>query len=439
MPRRRRLPRRAPAAQRLRPARRPGRGVWRCEPRRPGAGAAIDGLPVAPADRPVDGRRSSPSPTARSGWPRAGPRRARRGRSCCAGPGRRRRDGGPRPRRPAGADLPAHRHRRGDGRRAAPGGVQPQHQGAGRLLGGAVHRRGGDARAGRAHPRAPRVDARERAGGDRRLRRPGPAGRPGRGQRPLRRGDAPQRRHPRRSLLRRRPARGVGGEPGPPRGRRRRRTRLDPGRRRRDPPGGPAHPAHPARRRRAPAAGGQLPHAGGAPRRPRRPDRRQRRGRAPGRVVAGGAPLDEVVDYGERRMRAALRDRPTARGGSRTCSLDRRRRPAAPRPHRRGHRGRRRGDRRLHRTDPQARGTSTRSRRHARRFLRPALGDRPDPAGQRRGDAAGAGRGATGHDRRRRPPAAVGAGNVEEPAGGRRGARRWRSLRRPGAGRRPGR
>src|SRR5690606_41124135 len=27
-------------------------------------------------------------------------------------------------------------------------------------------------------------------------------------------------------------------------------------------------------------------------------------------VVAGGAPLDEVVDYGERRMRAALRDLP---------------------------------------------------------------------------------------------------------------------------------
>ena len=59
----------------------------------------------------------------------------------------------------AGPDLPAHRRRRGDGRGAAPGRVQPQHQGAGRLLGRAVHRRRRAAGPGRAHPGAPRVDA----------------------------------------------------------------------------------------------------------------------------------------------------------------------------------------------------------------------------------------------------------------------------------------
>ena len=89
-------------------------------------------------------------------------------------------DGESRPGVAPGADLPADRRGRGDGRRAAAGGVQPQHQGAGRLLGRAVHRRRRAARAGRAHPRAPRLDAGVGAGRHRRLRataRPGRAGR----------------------------------------------------------------------------------------------------------------------------------------------------------------------------------------------------------------------------------------------------------------------
>ena len=77
----------------------------------------------------------------------------------------------------AGADLAAHRRRRGDGRGAAPRRVQPEHQGARRLLGRAVHRRRRAARAGRAHPRAPRLDARGGARRDRRVRRR--ASRPG--------------------------------------------------------------------------------------------------------------------------------------------------------------------------------------------------------------------------------------------------------------------
>ncbi len=44
-------------------------------------------------------------------------------------------------------------------RGAAPGRVQPQHQGAGRLLGGAVHGRRRAAGPGREHPGAPRLDA----------------------------------------------------------------------------------------------------------------------------------------------------------------------------------------------------------------------------------------------------------------------------------------
>ena len=55
--------------------------------------------------------------------------------SCCGG------DREPRRRGPAGADVPARRHRRRDGRGAATVGVEPQHQGAGRLLGGRVRRR----------------------------------------------------------------------------------------------------------------------------------------------------------------------------------------------------------------------------------------------------------------------------------------------------------
>ena len=69
-----------------------------------------------------------------------------------------------------------------------------EHQGAARLLGRAVRRRRPDGRAGRAHPRPPRRDARVGRGRDR--ARPA-AGRRLRPQRPVRRRDAPARHHAR--------------------------------------------------------------------------------------------------------------------------------------------------------------------------------------------------------------------------------------------------
>ena len=71
----------------------------------------------------------------------------------------------------AGLDLAARGRGRRDGRGAAPRRVQPEHQGARRLLGRAVHRRRHAARAGRAHPGAPRLDAGGGARRDRRVRR----------------------------------------------------------------------------------------------------------------------------------------------------------------------------------------------------------------------------------------------------------------------------
>ena len=60
----------------------------------------------------------------------------------------------------ADPDLTAGWDRRRDGRGAAPRRVQPEHQRARRLLGRALHGHRRAARAGRAHPRAPRFDAR---------------------------------------------------------------------------------------------------------------------------------------------------------------------------------------------------------------------------------------------------------------------------------------
>ena len=85
-------------------------------------------------------------------------RRARRARGSWSG------------REPGGAAdprVPARVGGRRDGRGAAARRVEPQHQGAGRLLGGAVHRRRRAPRPGRAHPRAPRLDAGLGGGGDR--------------------------------------------------------------------------------------------------------------------------------------------------------------------------------------------------------------------------------------------------------------------------------
>ena len=147
---------------------------------------------------------------------------------------------------------------------------------------------------------------------------------------------------------RRRPAGRLGGQPGPPRRRGRRGARVDPGRRHRDLPGGPAHPAGAASTTRCAAL--LLANS-------RTPDERvgdldaqvganARRRRAPGR--AGRRPARrsaEVVAYGERRMRAALAALPdgTWRFEDVLDSTGAAARPAAPGPGRRGrHRGRRR-------------------------------------------------------------------------------------------------
>ena len=236
----------------------------------------------------------------------------------------------------AGADLAADRRRRGDGRGAAPRRVQPQHQGAGRLLGRAVHGRRRAARAGRAHPGAPRVDAGVGARRHRRLRRRHPARRPGDAERPVRGRNPPQRRHARRPVPRRRAPRRLGRQPRPPRRRRRDRARLDPGRRHRDPAGGPAPPARAARRRAAPPSSSPTRARPTSARRPRRAGGRQRGRRRAARRPRRTRPLAEVVDYGERRMRAALADLPDGTWRfDRRPRLDRgRARPATPGPDR---------------------------------------------------------------------------------------------------------
>ena len=150
----------APAPQRLRPAGHAGRGRRRSGPR---ARPPVADRRSTIAARTECGRRSpGPAVVAEPDctiWVPDGWRgRARRGRRA-------------RPRtREAGVSLRSgrplqvlisrlDRRRRRDGRGAAARRVQPEHQGAGRLLGRAVHGRRRAARAGRAHPRAPRLDA----------------------------------------------------------------------------------------------------------------------------------------------------------------------------------------------------------------------------------------------------------------------------------------
>ena len=85
--------------------------------------------------------------------------------------------------------------RRGDGRGARPLRVLGEHQGAARLLDGALRRARADGRAGRAHPRPPRRDARRGRGRHRaRGPQPGDVCDP---QRPVRRRHAPARHHAR--------------------------------------------------------------------------------------------------------------------------------------------------------------------------------------------------------------------------------------------------
>ena len=138
-----------------------------------------------------------------------------------------------------------------------------------------------------------------------------------------------------------------------------------------------------------------------------------------GLAAEAGRPLDEVVAYGERRMRAALADLPDGRWDFADV-LDST--GPRPRPAGRGHDLRRRDHRRrrdhlrLHRhRRPALRGTSTRSRRS--RSVRS-----PSPCGRRSIPTSPAMGGSMrpvtviapeGTIVAARPPVAVGAGNVE--------------------------
>ena len=154
------------------------------------------------------------------------------GRSCWSGDDRRRAAGD--------RERPA-RGRGGDGRGADPRRVLVEHQGAPRLLHGALRPGRSHGRAGRAHPRPSRGDA----GGGRGGHGPRPRSRRGLGaERPLRGRDAPAGHHAR---LADRPR--LRGQPGAPRRRRRHRAReparvLD-----RSLRGRACHPADPPRRR----------------------------------------------------------------------------------------------------------------------------------------------------------------------------------------------
>ena len=286
------LPRGARAALRLRDAGGAGRAGGRARDRDPAGGQAraergrargrrrgraAEDLHRRRVDR---GRRCS---TARA-WARAapcrGPRsssRARRhassgpaGRAGSTVPGRwcsnGRRTDEARPGHPVRALERPVGHRRGDGRRAHPRRLLLQHQGAARLLGRALRRRGPDGGPGRAHPRAPGRDARGGRGRD--GARPGP-GRRLRRQRPVLGRHAPARHHARLPHGPRRQGARLRGHPGAPLGRRRDESRLDARRLARAVPGGARDPAAAAaaggrvRRRRARPDPGQRAHAGG--------------------------------------------------------------------------------------------------------------------------------------------------------------------------------
>ncbi len=258
--------------------------------------------------------------------------------------------------------------RRRDGRGAAPRRVQPQHQGAGRLLGGAVHRRGRAARAGRAHPGAPRVDARVGRGGDR-------------DRAPVHRWCSTTRsraaptsttsRWCRRSRVDGR-AGGVGRHPRAPRRRRRHRARLDAPRRAHHRRGRTAPPAHALRRR------GRRP--GSSPRRARPTNvaATSTRSGAPtsSALVGSRSSPPALIDLARPRRDPRLRRATHARGDRRAARrpLHLRRRARLRRPpsgaavadthRRRGDDRRRPGDVRLHRHRRRSGpATSTRWRR----------------------------------------------------------------------------
>ena len=397
----RRLPGRARSAQRLRAVRASRSRSSRCA--RPG-----------PVDRP---RSTSPSCPP---WPRRGGRRTR---------GRREPDctvwvptGWTADARPdgtwvitrgavpsgsgvvAGADLAAHGRRGGDGRGAAARRVQPEHQGARRLLGRALHRGRRAARAGRAHPGPPRLDARGRARRDRRVRRRGRPRRPDRAQRSLRRRHAPERRHARRALLRRRPNRRVGREPGPSRGPRGHGAGLDAARRGATSPRracGSRRSCSPTPWPRWSSRSSRTPGSAGAT--------STRRSVRTGSASHGSRSWVGAAVRRDRRLRRApdagraARDLPDGRWRAEDVldSTGPRPEQQRPGPHRgRDRHRRRRGDVRLHRDRRPAPGHGERGRGGDRQRgrVRPAHRDRPDDPGERRRAATGP----RGRDRRAR-------------------------------------
>ena len=122
-------------------------------------GEEIELAVLSGAPRPEQrsrGRRWSSCPSRPSWSRRAGPARSTTPAPFTCGP-RARADG---PRRAPGPDRRAALDLRGDGRGADPLGALGQYQGAPRRLHRAVHPRGRDGDAGRAHPRPPGRDAR---------------------------------------------------------------------------------------------------------------------------------------------------------------------------------------------------------------------------------------------------------------------------------------
>ena len=223
---------------------------------------------------------------------------------------------------------------------------------------------GDAARPGRAHPGAPRVDA--GVGGRRRIDALGADARARASrwsQRPVRRRHPPQRHHPRRPVpsstarlvgwvANRAHHADLGGAapgrspPTPPRSSR----RACASRRCASPP------------RCAAMLLAVVAHARRAARRPRRPGRRQPSSASSAAWPSWPTqPLDEVVAYGERRMRAALAALPDGDVDASSDVLDShrlRRRPAARRP-----RIRRHGHRRRRRRSPSTSPAPTRRRR----------------------------------------------------------------------------
>ena len=206
-------------------------------------------------------------PAGRARWTRTG-------RSICTDTRAR----APRGRDRARPDRAAGHHRRpargvrGDGSGADPLRALLEHQGASRRLHGAVRPRRRDGHAGRAHPRAPRRDARRRRRGSARGALPRGLLDP---QRPVRGRHPPARHHRHHANLRERPPPRLCRQPRAPRRRGRARARIDA--RRQPLAGGGGRGDLPPPPRRADDRGARGAHAptGRAASRPARPARGQ--------------------------------------------------------------------------------------------------------------------------------------------------------------------